>query len=467
MNSRNAITGLLFCLFFSACQGEDRRKEYEAYTEVQKWMENVMRENYYWYQDMPDVNKLNFFTEPKAFFRSLLSENDGKQKNGSHYYYSVLENLEEMNTRSIQQTDYSYGFEFRVYHIIDLAQSLYAALVLYVVPNSPADKTGLKRGQWIFEINDTPVSEENYTILYGSEAAILGVSERYTGGFLPIKKYFIEAACEIDDNPVHYHTVYPSNDPGKRIGYLVYNHFTAGKTDEDQTYDNNLRNVSREFKHEGVNEFILDLRYNNGGLLSSAELLCAILAPEPALGKILGYIEYNDKHNPQIYNMTLDTGILGGGVNLNLNTLYVLTSEASASASELIINCLSPYMKVVLIGTQTEGKNVGSITYKNEELNWELRPIVCKIYNSENKSDYVNGFTPHYKIDESSDMGIDYFLEFGNPDELLLNKALQLISGTDGAEEEEDILTSRSLTRESIPVYCSLDRKATNGVIIQ
>jgi hypothetical protein len=121
-------------------------------------------------------------------------------------------------------------------------------------------------------------------------------------------------------------------------------------------------------------------------------------------------------------------------------------------------------MKVVLIGTQTEGKNVGSITYKNEDLDWELRPIVCKIYNSENKSDYVNGFTPHYKIDESSDTGIDNFLEFGNPNEWLLNKALQLINGTDGAGE---ISASRSLTRESIPVYCSLDKKATNGVIIQ
>ncbi|KAA6305025.1 hypothetical protein EZS27_043323, partial [termite gut metagenome] len=108
--------------------------------------------------------------------------------------------------------------------------------------------------------------------------------------------------------------------------------------------------------------------------------------------------------------------------------------------------------------------NVGSTSYKNDELTWELHPSVCKIYNSEKKSDYVNGFTPHYKIDESLDTNLDSFLEFGNPNELLLNKALQLISGTDGVEE---ILTSRSLIRELILIYCSLDRKATNGVIIQ
>jgi hypothetical protein len=122
-------------------------------------------------------------------------------------------------------------------------------------------------------------------------------------------------------------------------------------------------------------------------------------------------------------------------------------------------------MKVVLIGTQTEGKNVGSTIYKNDKFNWELHPIVCQIYNSENKSDYVNGFTPHYEIDESSDMNIYRFLEFGNPNELLLNKALQLISGR--TDEVEETLTSRSLTKESTPVHCSLDRKATNGVIIQ
>jgi C-terminal processing protease CtpA/Prc len=464
MNGRNVIAGLLFCLFFIACKSEDRREEYEPYTGVQKWIESTMRENYYWYQEMPDVSKLSFFTEPVAFFQSLLSEKDGKRKNGSRYYYSVLDNLEGTNTRSIQQTAYSYGFEFKVYRIINGAQSVYAVLVLYVVPNSPADKAGLKRGQWIFEINGTPVLEKNYAVFYGGEAAIFGVSERYEGGFLPVEEYAIEAACEIDDNPVYYHAVYLLGDLSKRIGYLVYNHFTAGKTSGDQTYDDNLRDVSCALKNEGVNELILDLRYNNGGLLSSAQLLCAILAPEPALGKVLGYLEYNDKSVPQTYSMTLDANVLKGGVNLNLSRLYVLTSEASASASELVINCLSSYMEVVLIGTQTEGKNVGSTSYKKDEFNWELHPIVCKIYNSEKESDYANGFTPDYKTDENSDTSLNSFLEFGNPNELLLNRALQLINGTGGVGE---VPASRSSTGELIPVYCSLDRKATNGVVIQ
>ncbi|KAA6327911.1 putative CtpA-like serine protease [termite gut metagenome] len=422
-----------------------------------------MRENYYWYNDMPDAKGLNFFTEPNVFFQSLLSPNDGKQRNGNRYYYSILENLSETSTRSIQQTDYSYGFEFRVY---DMGRgNQYGALILYVVPDSPAWEAGLKRGEWIFEIDGKPLSDANYTTLAGGGATKLGIGIWHENDFVPIGEYTMEAARKINDNPIHYHTTihYPN---GKRIGYLVYNQFKAGINDGDNTYDDDLREVSHEFKDKDVNEFVLDLRYNNGGLLTSAELLCAILAPESALGQSLGYVEFNNKHNPPIQNISLNTNILKGGVNLNLSTLYVLISEASASASEMVINSLSPYMKVVLIGTQTEGKNVGSTTYKNEEFNWALHPIVCKIYNSENMSEYANGFIPDYTANES--LNINNFLDFGNPDELLLNTALQLINGTYKEEEEEDIYSaSRSLTRKPVPVHCSLDRKATNGVIIQ
>ncbi|KAA6340996.1 putative CtpA-like serine protease [termite gut metagenome] len=345
--------------------------------------------------------------------------------------------------------------------------SQYGALILYVVPDSPAGKIGLKRGEWIFEIDDKPLSETNYTTLLGGEATKFGMGVWYGNGFVPIGEYTIEAARKIDDNPIHYYNMYrPANDNSKRIGYLVYNHFTAGINDEDNTYDDDLRKISHEFKDKDVNEFILDLRYNNGGLLTSAELLCAILAPESVLGKSIGYVEFNDKHNPQTQDLSLDANILKGGVNLNLSTLYVLVSESSASASEMVINSLSPYMKVVLIGMQTEGKNVGSTTYKNDEFNWELRPIICKIYNSEDKSDYENGFIPDYTADESLDTNINSFLDFGNPDELLLNTALRLINGT-YKEEGEDYAASRSLTGKPVLVHCSLDRKATNGVIIR
>jgi C-terminal processing protease CtpA/Prc len=456
---------VLFCLLFVACN-EDRRKEYEPYNGAQKWMEGIMREDYYWYKEMPDAKGLNYFTEPKAFFQSLLSSNDGKQRNGAHYYYSVLESLTEADTRSIQQTDHSYGFEFIVYQLGEGYR--YGALVLYVVPGSPAGEAGLKRGEWIVEIDGKPLSEANYTILFGAEATKLGTVSWHNGHFTPAKEYTIESARRITDNPIHYHTTIHHPD-GKRIGYLVYNQFAAGANEGDTAYDDELRQLSLEFKNKDVNEFVLDLRYNNGGLLTSAELLCAMLAPQSALGQPLGYVEFNDKWNPQTQDIALDARTLKDGANLNLNTLYVLISESSASASEMIINCLSPYMEVVLIGAQTEGKNVGSQTYKNEELGWALHPIICKIYNSESKSDYESGFAPNYPVDEGLYAQTHHLLDFGDTEELLLHTALQLIDGTYKEVDESDPdseSASRSFAGKLLPVHCSLDRKATNGVVM-
>ena len=96
----------------------------------------------------------------------------------------------------------------------------------------------------------------------------------------------IASARPVNDNPVHYKNVYTSGS--KKIGYLVYNHFSSGPTDNSNEYDNDLRSAFQYFASQQVNEFILDLRYNNGGLLSCAELLCTMLAPSSALGQELG-----------------------------------------------------------------------------------------------------------------------------------------------------------------------------------
>ncbi|KAA6345571.1 hypothetical protein EZS27_006884 [termite gut metagenome] len=457
----------LYLILSVSCGGEDRRKEYAEITEVPHWIESVMRENYYWYENIP-TQGLNFFAEPDVFFNSLLSNEDGKRKNGKQYYYSTLKDLSETaNTRSLQQTEHSYGFDFVLYKLENTGSTTatYAALILYVVPNSPAERAGLKRGMWLLDVNGKTITEANYSMLSGGGAAELSIGIWLENGIKNLGIYPIEAACEIEDNPVYFYNIYEAPDNGKRIGYLIYNHFTAGKTESDKTYNGDLLEVSNIFKNEGVNECILDLRYNNGGLLTSAQLLCSILAPQSALGKSVGYLEFNDKYNPQIEEITLNPNNLQGGVNLNLATLYVITGAATASASEMLINTLSPYMKVILIGTQTEGKNVGSTTFKDDRYTWELHPIVCKIYNSENNSDYANGFVPDYLIEENKGTNLDRFLELGNPNELLLNAALNIINETYQENEQEAV--SRLSPWEMTPIHCSLAKRATNGVIVR
>ncbi|WP_071146221.1 S41 family peptidase [Bacteroides ihuae] len=428
-------------------------------TGVNAWIESTMRENYLWYADMPAQSKLNFSADPETFFSSLLSTSDGDEdSNGKHYYYSYIESTSTI-TKAISNLEQSYGFEF-IFYKLRRDGVTFAAHLLYVAPNSPADEAGLKRGDWILTMNADSITTSNYKVLYGSSAMELSIAKYSNGKFVTqTEKTQLGAARKIEDDPVHYHTIIPWN--GRKVGYLVYNHFTAGQTDEDTKYNKELLSLSNTFK--GINEFILDLRYNNGGLLSSAQLLSTILAPASALGKTFCTLQYNDNQSPQSESITLRSSLLNGGINLDLKTIYVLVSAETASASELVINCLKPYMEVVVIGKTTEGKNVGSVSYTDDKYPWLLQPIVCKLYNASGKSEYGKvGFIPDYKRDEAETL--DKFLPFGDTNELLLSTALGLIGGT------PTVTATKSVTRSSMnlkKIASSLDRKDSNGVIIR
>ena len=430
---------------------QDRWAEYEPLTRTDTWIDDTMRVHYYWYEDMPGFNDLNYFIEPFEFYASLLSPHDGK--NGIPY--STIDSLYP-NTRSIPYTDYSYGFQFAVARVEDNDTALYAH-ILYVTPSSPASEAGLQRGDWILGLDEQPITEKNVARLYGSSAVNLTVGY-YDAPNDTILAYDgtrqMPSARTIDDNPVHYTNIYEKG--GKRVGYLVYNHFSRGVADASGEYDAALCEAFRNFASAGVNEFVLDLRYNNGGLVSCAQLLCAMLAPADALGEVLGYLEFNKRTQPQQQFIMMDNSLIQNGANLNLQTLYVLTSDQTASASEMVINCLKPYMNVILIGETTEGKNVGSTTFNNEELMISIQPIVCKIYNANGESDYENGFTPDYPMNEDRDYA--RFLPFGNPDELLLGTALSLIDGT--YQPETSVRQNRQITR----LTNSVARRADNAV---
>lgn len=426
---------------------------------VNAWIESTMRENYLWYADMPAQSKLNFSADPETFFSSLLSTSDGNEySDGTHYYYSYIESTAS-TTKSISSTDYSYGFEFTLYSLSDTS---YVAHILYVAPNTPASEAGLERGSWIVEMAGKAITASNYSALYGGSAMRLRLAayDSNKGGLYYSGYIEIATARTIEDDPIHLDSIY-TRSSGKKVGYLVYNHFTAGQTDEDTKYDKELLSLSNTFK--GVNEFILDLRYNNGGLLSSAQLLSTILAPTSALGKTFCTLQYNDKQSPQSESITLRSSLLNGGVNLDLKTIYILVTAETASASELVINCLKPYMNVVVIGETTEGKNVASVSYTDDKYPWHLQPIVCKLYNASDKSEYGKvGFTPDYEYDEATTL--DKFLPFGDTNELLLSTALSLIDGTyTRAATKATTLSTMNLKK----VVCSLDRKGSNGVIIR
>lgn len=435
-------------LYFGGC-AVDRWEAYAGRTQTDRWIDDTMRVWYYWKQDIPHTNDLNYFSPPFEFFASVLSEQDGKDGQP----FSTIDSLDAPATRGVPSTDYGYGFQYTTNHVEDNDTALYARL-LYVSPDSPAGEAGLERGDWILEMDGEPITENNYSRLNGGEGITLTVGY-YDAAQDTILAYAepqtLAPARTFYDNPVHYRNVYVSGS--KRVGYLVYNHFTGGLTESSTEYDDDLREAFSYFATEQVNEFVLDLRYNNGGQLSCASLLCAMLAPSSALGQTLAYLEFNESIGEQ--EMVFDESLIQGGANLNLSRLYVLTSTETASASEMLINCLKPYMEVVLVGGTTVGKNVASRAFVNEELMLEMRPIVCKLYNADRESEYAEGFTADVSVDENGDMA--RFLPFGNPDELMLYTALNLINGT---QSETQQAAAQTVTVK----YNSVARKASQAV---
>ncbi|GAE15072.1 carboxyl-terminal protease [Bacteroides pyogenes JCM 6292] len=153
----------------------------------------------------------------------------------------------------------------------------------------------------------------------------------------------------------------------------MYNSFTAGTKAEPQKYNDLLRKISREFREAEVKATILDLRHNTGGTPDCVQLLGTILAPESRLGTSMAYLEYSDKQSEKNREITLDREVLKGGVNLNQQLLFVITSGETAGMAEMLISGLyreNEVPAIITIGSATKGQNMATESFANEELRW-------------------------------------------------------------------------------------------------
>ena len=110
-----------------------------------------------------------------------------------------------------------------------------------------------------------------------------------------------------------------------KIAYLAYNSFTAGTAEQSEKYNNELRAFSQECKQRGINNLVLDFRYNSGGEMECVQLLADILVPADKLESPFAFLQYNDKQSAQNRDLILDSQLLQGGVNLNLPIVYILS----------------------------------------------------------------------------------------------------------------------------------------------
>ena len=431
MNARLAICGLCLLGFLTACDEEWIKPtpkpdpENKVTLKVNEFIYEGLRSEYLW-ENTINWNAIDFKKEKDshAFFKRLIYKDDR--------WTSLTDNAEAWN-QGFAGISTTYGFDLRFSYIGQTEELV--AIVRYVYPGTPADRAGIRRGDLLLKLNGGPITVKNYADFYDKPTIVVnkGILKDKTLTAEPVGVAM--TAVEMYQDPILKDTVI--NKDGHRVGYLCYSDYTERSTAE-------LIKVFTRFKTAGVTDVVLDLRYNGGGYVSTARALCSILAPEAAMKKKErflfklwneNYMSYwkSKGRNDELYETFVDTL----GINMNLNRLYILTGKGTASASELTLTGLTPYMDVVQIGDTTHGKFCGGIvlmpkhlwwdkaaSYYQEIKNWGMYVMIYKFSNKRN-DEFPRGFAPKYVVKE-------YLLElypFGDERDPLLGKALELITG--------------------------------------
>lgn len=411
----------LFGLSLLSCQNDDGPPIYEEGSNeyINQWVYEQMERYYYWNENMPARGDLSL--NPKDYFGQLLHPDDP-------YSYAVHPALPETFPQNMRRT---FGFDMT---LIQYQGQFYGA-ILYVLSGSPAQNTGLQRGQFITSINGTPLNQGNFEALYEnlahSDAAQLQVVN-YTPqlGLSAPEEVHLSQQLTFSQ-PIPHHIIMNGTD---KVGYIEIPHFDIG-----QAYL--FQEIFQEFKNQSINELVIDLRYNGGGDISSATALGIILAPNIQSDAL--FIKYKGNQNGGDVDQSFKEALEMNELQVSFETLraahpsiqkvYVLCGSHTASASEIIINNLRPFMEVITIGAKTVGKDVAGFPIADERIagqqGWVLYPSIYKLYNANNEGNYNEGIPPSIEMDELQEMEI---FPLGNSNEVLLQHALNIISGNAG-----------------------------------
>ncbi len=394
---------------------------------------------YYWQSSVPDLSDsklnneqtyaqyINQNPEPKAFFESLKHEDDR---------FSVISDDYDEFTQILDGTQASNGLEFSLLYACQNCAEL-VGYVKYILKGSDAASKDIKRGDFFVGVNGTTLTVNNYVDLLFGDALnyTLNMAEIIDGSLQENGKEVQLTKIEnFESNPIQEELVIDVN--GTTVGYLMYNQFLARANEP-------LNDAFGRLQSAGITELVLDLRYNGGGSVQNCVYLASMITGQ-FNGEVFAKQKWNTKldaywaeRDPERINDRFTDQIDGGNAlnQLNLSRVFVLSTRETASASELIINGLEPYIDVVLIGEGTTGKNVGSITVydyvdnegtKNPDHKYVMLPIVFKVSNKDGFADYADGLQPDIEIEED----IKNLKPLGNKQEPFLKAALDQISGT-------------------------------------
>lgn len=396
-------------------------------TAVNSWVYEVMTDAYFWYNKMPAQSTLDGNLAPADYFEKLIYNRTTVDR-----FSAITDDIDALKNE-FNGISEIFGIGYYIAPVSE-ANTNVAFFLNNVVKGSPADLAGLKRGDVIMKINNTQLTKTNYTSLLSGTGAIMFTKGSYINGVLTAETNAVSLTrAQVTEDPVAFSKVIDKPAQNKKIGYLVYTQFVPGTTADEKKYDNELRQIFADFKSQQVNELVIDLRFNSGGYISSATTLASLVGKGISSSKVFYTEQWNDKYtaywkqkngeNSLNYNFQSE----GNNIGSNLSRVFVLTSQGTASASELLINGLKPYMEVVTIGDHTAGKNLfGSLIEDDKERwKWGLYVMLGQTANSVGESNYgtVDGMAPTYKVDDT----VVPFKAFADENETLFRKALDIM----------------------------------------
>ena len=435
----------LTSIFFISC--EDNDDTTTSANQINAFVYRGLNATYLYKDESPDLANNRFPTalarnsfinqggSPEAFFEKLTVNKDR--------FSFIIDDFERLE-RFFQGVSLSTGMKFNLKQMNNGIDRY--IVVTDVVKNSPAANAEIKRGMIFNRINGNPMTVNNTATLFRSNTFTIKEAKFENNSLVTIENEVSLTPVELTENPIAVaKTIINGNH---NIGYLQYNSFVF-------KFEEELNNVFADFKASNITDFILDLRYNGGGAIITANALSGMITGQFG-GEVYSKRKWNNEIQKRIQNDTpedlIDNFVTTTSTNkiplnsLNLKKLYIITSKGqTASASELVINSLRAYIDVIVIGNPngTVGKSQASNTFFdspslskkniNTSHKYAIQPLIFKTVNKNDIGVPESGITPTITaIEDDLNLGV-----LGDPNEPLLKVAIDNIIGNNSPNAKQ------------------------------